>query len=42
MGMNNIVRTALERYQIGIDGDWDNRERDDEDRKFYKGGNSGS
>jgi len=38
--MNNIVRTALERYQIGIDGDWDNRERDDEDRKFYKGGDN--
>lgn len=33
----DLLRLARERYQAGIDGDKDNRERDELDRKFYKG-----
>ena len=32
-----ILRLARERYQQGIDGDADNRDRDERDRAFYKG-----
>lgn len=35
--MTDIVRQAVERYQQGIDGDRENRDRDEEDRRFYKG-----
>lgn len=34
----DILREALERFQSGLDGDYDNRERDDKDRRFYRGG----
>ncbi len=33
----DLLRLARERYQAGIDGDKDNRDRDELDRKFYKG-----
>lgn len=33
-----ILREARLRYQQGVDGDYYNRERDEEDRRFYKGG----
>lgn len=35
---DDILSLARQRFQAGIDGDWANRERDDEDRRFYKGG----
>lgn len=38
MTEQDILREALERFQAGIDGDYDNRERDDDDRRFYRGG----
>lgn len=34
---DDILRLALERYQQGIDGDRENRDRDKEDREFFKG-----
>lgn len=34
---DDILRLARERYSQGIDGDSENRDRDLEDRKFYKG-----
>lgn len=34
----DILALARERYQAGVDGDKDNRERDQYDREFYKGG----
>lgn len=35
----DLLREARQRYQAGIDGDRYNRERDEEDRRFFKGGN---
>lgn len=37
MSDDDILRLARERYQRGIDGDSENRDRDELDRKFYKG-----
>lgn len=37
MNDNDLLRLARERYQAGVDGDSENRERDEADRKFYKG-----
>lgn len=37
MSENDILATALKRYQEGIDGDRDNRDRDEQDRLFYSG-----
>lgn len=34
---DDILRLARERYQTAINGDRDNRDRDLEDRRFYKG-----
>lgn len=34
----DILREARLRYAAGVDGDRYNRERDEEDRRFYKGG----
>lgn len=36
--MTDVLKLARERYQAGIDGDYYNRERQEEDAKFYKGG----
>lgn len=36
--VNDILREARLRYQAGVDGDRYNRDRDEEDRRFYKGG----
>jgi hypothetical protein len=33
----DLLREARERFQAGIDADHDNRKRDEEDRKFFKG-----
>lgn len=33
----DFLRTARERFQAGIDADRENRRRDEDDRKFYKG-----
>lgn len=35
--MNDITREAIKRYQSGIDADRENRDRDEEDRNFYRG-----
>lgn len=35
--MSDLLTTALQRYQDGIDADRDNRDRDEEDRLFYAG-----
>lgn len=37
MSDQDILALARERYQQGVDGDDENRDRDLEDRKFYKG-----
>lgn len=37
MSDQDLLTLARERYQQGVDGDADNRDRDLEDRKFYKG-----
>lgn len=37
MSDSDILRLARDRYQQGIDGDRDNRARDEQDRAFYKG-----
>ena len=37
MSDQDILSAARTRYQDGIDGDRDNRDRDIEDRRFYKG-----
>lgn len=37
MNDQDLLTLARERYQQGVDGDADNRERDLEDRQFYKG-----
>lgn len=36
--MNDFLKTARDRYQSGVDGDYYNRERQEDDAKFYKGG----
>lgn len=33
----DILRLARQRYQEGVDGDRDNRDRDEEQRRFYRG-----
>lgn len=38
--VSDIIREARERYQAGIDADKLNRARDQEDRKFYTGGDA--
>jgi hypothetical protein len=40
MADNDVVREARERYAAGIDADRLNRQRDQEDRKFYTGGDN--
>lgn len=37
MSTQDTVREAIKRYQAGLDADRDNRDRDDEDRRFYRG-----
>lgn len=37
MSDQDILRDALDRFQAGIDGDKDNRDRDEQDRRFYRG-----
>lgn len=37
MSDQDILKEARERYQQGLEGDRDNRDRDLEDRRFYKG-----
>lgn len=37
MNDQDILRLARERYQEGIDGDSENRDRDDAQRRFYRG-----
>lgn len=38
MSNDSILALARERYKAALDGDFDNRQRDMEDRRFYKGG----
>jgi hypothetical protein len=38
MTEQDILRLARERYQAGVDGDYYNRQRQQEDTRFYKGG----
>lgn len=37
MKQQDIIQVALKRYQLGVDADRGNRDRDDEDRRFYRG-----
>lgn len=37
MSDQDILKDAVSRYQKGLDADRDNRDRDDEDRAFYRG-----
>lgn len=34
---DDILRLARQRFQDGVEGDWENRERDEQQRKFYRG-----
>lgn len=37
MKAQDILKEAVKRYQVGVDADRENRDRDEEDRRFFRG-----